>query len=143
MAPKSKPRTPSCRIWNFSLPPATHLRFDNIVDEFYGDLNNNHVPYVPEWTYSAGLSYRHESGFYTRWDVTGATKAYLNTDNSGHIPSHTLVNARIGYEIGDFDIYGYVNNMFDKRYDYVGSFGGAYWVATEGIGFGGGVTYRF
>ena len=121
----------------------THLRFDNIVDEFYGDLNNNHVPYVPEWTYSAGLSYRHESGFYTRWDVTGATKAYLNTDNSGHIPSHTLVNARIGYEIGDFDIYGYVNNMFDKRYDYVGSFGGAYWVATEGIGFGGGVTYRF
>lgn len=32
----------------------THLRFDNIVDEFYGDLNNNHVPYVPEWTYSAG-----------------------------------------------------------------------------------------
>ena len=75
--------------------------------------------------------------------MTGATKAYLNTDNSGHIPSHTLVNARIGYEIGDFDIYGYVNNMFDKRYDYVGSFGGAYWVATEGIGFGGGVTYRF
>lgn len=122
----------------------THLRFeDDFYDEVYKDVGNNHVPYVPEWTYSVGFAYRHESGFYTRWDVNGASKSWLNLDNSGYIPAHTLVNARVGFEIGNFDVYAYVTNMLNQRYDYVASFGGTYWVATEGIGFGGGVSYRF
>lgn len=122
----------------------THLRFDDITDDFYGSLDRNHVPYVPEWTYSVGASYRHESGFYTRVDATGATKSYLNIDNSGYIPSHTLVNARVGYEFdNNVDVYAYVNNIFDKNYDYVRSFGGAYWVATEGVNGGVGISYRF
>lgn len=121
----------------------THLRFDDITDDLYGSLNDNHVPYVPEWTYSFGASYRHDSGFYTRVDATGATKSYLNIDNSGYIPSHTLVNARVGFEYKGYDIYAYVNNIFDKNYDYVRSFGGAYWVATEGVNGGVGIAYRF
>ena len=122
----------------------THLRFDDITDDFYGRLNGNHVPYVPEWTYSVGASWRHESGFYARVDATGATRSYLNIDNSGYIPSHTLVNARAGYEFdNNVDVYAYVNNIFDKNYDYVRSFGGAYWVATEGVNGGVGISYRF
>lgn len=121
----------------------THMRHDDFKDAL-GNHTGNHIPYVPEWTYSAGVQYRHEAGFYARAEMNGTSKAYLDSQNDGYIPAHTLFNAKVGWEFENgFDLYAYINNIFDQRYDYVRAFGGTYGVATEGMTCGAGVAYRF
>jgi iron complex outermembrane receptor protein len=120
----------------------THMRYDTFEDDL-GDHTGNHVPYVPELTYNVGLQYRSPKGFFVRAEVLGATESYLDSTNTGYIPEHALVNAKIGWEFDKVEAYIFADNMFDKRYDYVNAFGGPYGVATEGAQFGGIISYKF
>ena len=118
------------------------MRYDNFEDDL-GKYNGNKVPYVPEFTYSTGAQYRHETGLYLRAEVLGTTKTYLNSANNGYIPSHAMVNAKIGWEFENINAYFYADNVFDKRYDYVNAFGGTYGIATAGATYGMIFSYNF
>lgn len=120
----------------------THMRYDNFEDDL-GKYNGNKVPYIPEFTYSTGAQYRHETGLYLRAEVLGTTKTYLNSANNGYIPSHAMVNAKIGWEFENINAYFYADNVFDKRYDYVNAFGGTYGVVTAGATYGMIFSYNF
>ena len=107
----------------------TYLRFEKFEDA-KGTYDGNHVPFVPDYTFNAGALYRHKSGFFARGEVLGNSKTYLDPANDAEIPWHATVNAKVGWEFDQLDVYLFADNLFDKEYDYKGAFGGFYSVAS-------------
>lgn len=67
---------------------------------------------------------------------------YLDNANSLKQSSYALVNAKLGYEWENFDIYLYADNLFDKNYDLEGYYGSYVMINPDrevGVKF----TYRF
>ncbi|MFW5489948.1 MAG: TonB-dependent receptor [Desulfovibrio sp.] len=120
----------------------THMRYGNFTDAL-GDHKDNHLPFVPDYTYSGGAQYRHSSGLFARAEVLGSSKVYLDSSNECTIPEHATVNAKVGWEFEKTDVYVFATNLFDERYDYEGAFGGGYAVATAPLTLGLNVTYHF
>lgn len=97
------------------------------------DFSGNSVPYVPEWTVNAGVTYRFLNGFFTNVDYSFTDEVFIENDNEITLDEYHLVNAKIGYETEKYDIYLYARNLFDEAY------------ATSGVDFraqGGGVWAR-
>ncbi len=55
-------------------------------------------------------------GFYARADVTYQTKQFADEANLASVPSRTLVNASIGFNIDKFNLQLWTKNLFDKQY---------------------------
>lgn len=81
------------------------------------DYDNKVTPGSPEWSYTAGGTYRWESGFLIGADVVGVSSFYTDTKNDSKVDGRTLVNTRVGYEGENFDIIFWVKNLFDKKYN--------------------------
>ncbi|WP_421903721.1 TonB-dependent receptor [Maridesulfovibrio sp.] len=52
----------------------TYVRFGDFTDAL-GDHKGNRLPYVPDYTYSLGSQYRHDSGFMIRVKLSGLPKS--------------------------------------------------------------------
>ena len=120
----------------------SHIEFDEFKDVL-GDYKDNKNPYAPEYTFNLGAQYRHDSGFYARCDLIGYGKMYFDKANDYSRDAYEIVNAKIGYEAEDFDIYLYGKNLFDKKYDSDEYFGGFYTVYSDPGEVGLQVVYRF
>ncbi|KIX15290.1 TonB-dependent receptor [Dethiosulfatarculus sandiegensis] len=105
--------------------------------------DGNKSPYAPEYTFNIGAQYRAENGFYTRIDMVGYGKMYLDKTNTYSRDPYTLVNAKIGYEMENLDIYLYGKNLFDTRYDTEGYYGGMFILYGEPREVGITLSYRF
>ncbi len=90
--------------------------FDEYSD-MAGDYSGNTNPYAPKYTGNIGAQYRSSNGFFARCDLSSEGKTYLDKSNRYERDAYTLVNAKIGYEGGSFDIYLYADNLFDETYD--------------------------
>ena len=108
----------------------SHIEFDEFKDVL-GDYKDNKNPYAPEYTFNVGAQYRHYSGFYARADLIGYGKMYFDKANDYSRDAYEIVNAKIGYEAEDFDIYLYAKNLFDKKYDSDGYYSGFYTVYSD------------
>jgi iron complex outermembrane receptor protein len=108
----------------------TDIEFDSFEDAL-GDYEGNKAPYAPDYTFNLGAQYRHRSGFYARADMAGYGEMYFDKDNMFSRDPYEIINARIGYEAGKFDIYLYAENLFDEEYDSEGYYGGYYVVYSE------------
>jgi iron complex outermembrane receptor protein len=108
----------------------TDIEFDDFEDAL-GDYKGNKNPFAPEYTFSLGAQYRHTSGFYARCDLIGYGKMYFDKANDYSRDAYEIVNAKIGYEAKDFDIYLYGKNLFDEEYDSDGYFGGMYTIYSD------------
>ncbi len=91
-------------------------KFDEFIDS-KGDYSDNYNPYAPKYNYNIGMSYRDASGYFGRVDLNGYGKTYFNKENTISRDAYQIVNAKIGYETSDFDIYLYANNLFDEAYN--------------------------
>ena len=120
----------------------TDIEFDKFRDA-RGDYEGNKIPFAPEYTFNLGAQYRHTSGFYTRADLIGYGKIYFDKTNDYSRDAYEIVNAKIGYEAKDFDIYLFAKNLFDEEYDSAGYYGGSYVVYSEPGEVGLQVVYRF
>ena len=118
------------------------IEFDSFKDVL-GDYEGNENPWSPEYTFNIGAQYRHYSGFYVRADLIGYGKMYFDKANDYSRDAYEIVNAKIGYEAKDFDIYLYGKNLFDKEYDSDGCFGGMYTIYSEPGEVGLQLVYRF
>jgi iron complex outermembrane receptor protein len=78
--------------------------------------DDNHVTNTPAFSGMAGLQYRHASGFFAASDVFYTGKLYWDDANEYSRNDMTTVNARIGYESDDFNVYLYGKNIFGERY---------------------------
>ena len=68
---------------------------------------------------------------------------YFDKANDYSRDAYEIVNAKIGYEAEDFDIYLYAKNLFDKEYDSDGYYSGMYTIYSAPREIGLQVVYRF
>ncbi len=93
----------------------TNVKFDEYKDDS-GDYSDNKAPNVPEYTFAIGGQYRPGNGFYAGVDLVGVGKTYLERTNTYKRDAYQLINAKIGYEAENWDIYLYGKNILDKDY---------------------------
>nr|WP_319494472.1 TonB-dependent receptor [uncultured Desulfobacter sp.] len=120
----------------------THIEFDDFKDTA-GDYQGNKSTYSPEYTFNLGAQYRWKNGFYARTDLIGYGDMYFDKANKYKRDAYQIVNAKIGYEAEHFDIYLYGKNIFDKKYDSYGYYGGYYTIYSDPGSVGLQMTYRF
>jgi len=118
------------------------VEFDEFRDVL-GDYKGNENPFAPEYTFNIGAQYRHPCGFYARGDLIGYGKMYFDKANEYSRDAYEIVNAKVGYEAEDFDIYLYAKNLFDKVYDSDGYWDGMYTIYSAPREIGLQVVYRF
>jgi iron complex outermembrane receptor protein len=100
-----------------------HARFDEFTDPDDGtDYSDNKINGVPEYTCSLAAQYRAFKGLFTRaeWRLVGSM--YWDEANSSKQDAYQVVNLKIGYETGNYEIYLYGKNVFDEKY-YTGTIG--------------------
>jgi len=119
----------------------TDATFDEFRDS-QGDYARNMKPYAPKYNYSIGGQYRADNGIYVRADVVGYGKMYTDNANKHARDAYELVNAKIGYEMDNFDIYLYGKNIFDKNYDIHG-FSSRFTIYSDPRELGVQLAYRF
>jgi iron complex outermembrane receptor protein len=126
---------------------------DAVIDEWVSDESTggtydyagNTLSFAPEYTFSAGVQYTHESGVFGRADLIGISDFYSEVKNETEIEGYEFVNLRLGYQGESFDLALWCKNVFDKEYLKNTSyyFGGN--IAEEGYPrtIGMTLTYRF
>jgi iron complex outermembrane recepter protein len=72
--------------------------------------------HAPSYQYNIGSQYRNQSGFFARIDVTGVDAFYFDNVHDFKSDSYTITNARIGYEIDNWEVYLWGKNIFDEEY---------------------------
>ena len=111
------------------------------------DYQGNELPYSPDYTISAGGTYRLPNGIFIGADVTRMGSYYGQASNSLKQSAFELVNFRMGYEAESFDLIFWCKNIFDQEYftllDEMASTGGLKAVEGAPRTFGVTFTYRF
>ena len=80
--------------------------------------------HAPRYTFGAGGVYQHESGWFSRIDVSGKDDFYFDVSHDQVSESYTLTNARIGFEKDRWTVQLWLRNVFDERYAVRGFFFG-------------------
>jgi len=101
----------------------TDSTFDKFSDS-RGDYSGNKNTFSPSYNYNIGTQYRGDQGYFARVDINGYGKTYFNNANTNSKDPYKLVNAKIGYEAEDYDIYLYGKNIFDEEYHSINIFNG-------------------
>lgn len=110
----------------------THEELKNVpVGSIPGVKSGNRVPNVPELTGNIGAEYRWSAETIGLPGRFAARASYQFVDdraadiaNSFDLRAYGIVNAKLTWQNGDFTVYGFANNLFDKRYEAWGqSFG--------------------
>ncbi|BAC88268.1 TonB-dependent receptor domain-containing protein [Gloeobacter violaceus] len=91
--------------------------FADYTDRATGQsFNGKRLPFAPALTYNVAVQYRGWGGVFARAELVGRGSTYFDEGNRFRQDPYALVNARLGYEFGDYGIYLYGNNLFDTRY---------------------------
>lgn len=131
--------------WSISgavgLIEAKYDDFDNGVKKFDGENIEN----TPKYTANLGISYLSDNGIYGRVDLNaiGKTSFFNSSSVVEDVDGGITTNAKIGYKIGDFDIYVFVKNITNEDYitDYVADYNLV--LFNEPRRFGIGAIYKF
>lgn len=79
-------------------------------------FNGNTITNTPKYTLNAGVAYFHPQGFYGRVDVNGKGDIYFDDANTKKETPWVNANTKIGYDSGNINIYGYVNNITNEEH---------------------------
>jgi len=118
------------------------MQFDEYKD-VRGDYSGNRSTFTPKYNFNLGVIYRAPQGYYASADISGFGDMYLDTENKYKRDAYELVNAKVGYESEEYDIYLYAKNLFDKEYHAEGHYNGAYSYYSEPREIGVQLAYRF
>jgi iron complex outermembrane receptor protein len=83
------------------------------------DFSGERIETTPSSTASLGIAYYHPQGFYARTDVKHQGSMYFHDDQAREfvkVGSRTLLDLKLGYKVGDWDLYAYAKNLTDKEY---------------------------
>jgi iron complex outermembrane receptor protein len=95
----------------------THAEFDEFVDAFSGaDFGGNRINLVPEFTTTFGVQYTCSFGLFTRVETQVVGDMWFDEANTVKQSAHAVLNARLGYEFGDFEVFAFGRNLTDERY---------------------------
>lgn len=87
------------------------------------DYSGQDIEQTPEYTFNLAATYYHPKGFYARTDLSAAGRTGF-FDGGRPAPetafperdAYAVVNARIGYLSGDWEIYAYADNLNNEEY---------------------------
>ncbi len=89
---------------------------DNKNIEENADYTGNKVPLSPAYTASLVAHYRSPWGISVRGEAAWTGDTYHDEANTHKQEAYCIANGKIGYEKEHFDIYFFVNNIFEKEY---------------------------
>jgi iron complex outermembrane receptor protein len=113
----------------FDLDPTSPTYGQKIGEADYSGKKNT---YVPEYTYNLAVQYRHTNGLFARIGLQGIGDSYYDLANTEKENAYELVNARLGYEMKNFEIYLWAKNLFDEEYATRAFDYGGYYVGRAG-----------
>jgi len=87
-------------------------------------LEGRELPHAPSSTAQLGLGFDPGSGWFARLDVTRRAAFYFDSTHDRRADSVTLVNGRLGYRYGDWELSLWGHNLGDERYAERGFFFG-------------------
>ncbi|QYJ87630.1 TonB-dependent receptor [Shewanella mesophila] len=80
------------------------------------DLSGRELAHSPNFTYSAGATYRSDNGWFANLTTSGKSDFYYSDSNESKSDPYTIFNARIGYETDIWSAYLWGRNLFDENY---------------------------
>ena len=92
-------------------------RFDDFRDG-ERDFTGNEFPYAPAWSWLTGISVRLDDNWSGNAEVAAQADAFSNSGNDARfrVGERTLVNARFGYQRGNFGLFAFGRNLLDEAY---------------------------
>lgn len=79
-------------------------------------VDGREYAHAPNYQYNFGAKYRDASGIYAMADVTGVDGFYFDNVHDFKSDAYTLINARIGYEAENYEVYLWGKNLTDERF---------------------------
>lgn len=79
-------------------------------------MSGREQAHAPNYQANLGVKYRSVTGFYSQADVTALDSFYYDNINDQKTDSYVLLNARIGYETEDYEVYLWAKNLTDETY---------------------------
>jgi iron complex outermembrane receptor protein len=80
------------------------------------DLSGRELAHSPNVTYSAGMTYVADSGWFANVNASGKSQFYYSDSNESRSEAYTIYNARLGYETPTWSVYLWGRNVFDEQY---------------------------
>jgi iron complex outermembrane recepter protein len=80
--------------------------------------------HAPRFTFSGGVVFRQQDGFFGRLDVTAKDAFYFDVSHDQKSQSYELLNARVGFENERWRVSVWGRNLFDTEYAVRGFFFG-------------------
>ncbi len=112
--------TPIERLTIRSSVGYVNAEFDSYTDPFppFGSFNGKDVPFVPEYTGSAGIRYDFASGFFAQTSARVSGPTRFDAANTGTFTQDAYViwDAEIGYTTERFTIALFGRNLLDEQY---------------------------
>ena len=87
--------------------------FDLDTNQFRSTTNRDQSK-SPKWQYNLGLAFTLNDKLGGRIEVEGKDKSFFGYYHNGQLGAFTLVNMSLNYQLGDFNIQGWVRNIFDE-----------------------------
>ncbi|MEM1134115.1 MAG: TonB-dependent receptor [Pseudomonadota bacterium] len=89
----------------------------NPADPQFANLAGNRFNSSPRFNAAAGATYRDDNGVFANTNISYSSAQFSDVQN---LPQNRgddlfLVNARIGYDFGNFSVAAFVDNLFDNR----------------------------
>ena len=88
------------------------------LDYQYGsrDLDGRAWAHAPEWKAAVAATWRNQTGWMARLDLSGEDGFYYDTSHDQHSEPRFLTNLRVGFEAQRGEVYAWARNLFDERY---------------------------
>ncbi|EIM73525.1 TonB-dependent receptor [Nitratireductor aquibiodomus RA22] len=133
----------------------THATFGAIPEpSLTGARTGGRVPGIPNLTGTLGMEYRIDAGrlgidqgeFYVNANYRYVGSRAVDVKRAFDLDDYGVVNARLGWQGDDAEIYLFANNLFDERFEIIGaSYGPGLDLVRPGVGrtLGIGASVRF
>jgi iron complex outermembrane receptor protein len=80
------------------------------------NFNGNRVVLTPKQSIGVNATWRAGNGFYARADVMRYSDYYFNRENTQRQSGYTMVNAKIGYQGNDWEVFAFGENLAGAHY---------------------------
>ena len=83
------------------------------------DLKGTQFPYAPRWTLAGGVNADFGSGFTANLNANYRTSVFtgVGQDQGQYkVSARTVVNGKLGYETGNWQVFLFVRNLFNEKY---------------------------
>jgi len=103
---------------NLELSSALGLISSKYKNKGEAHIRGKHVENTPSYTLRLGVAYLHPNGMYERLDLHSFGARYFTQSKTTFIRdgAHSVLDMRLGYKTGSFDVYGRINNLADKAH---------------------------